>query len=151
MFVRYLTPTTIEIRPRMTMRISELATVRRTCSSSRAPRYWATMVVVAMVNPMMRATRANMTGKLTDTAPSASGPMNRPTQKLSTVLYSACNALPTNIGHENAMMCCQMLPVVKSRMRRPESPPACSSPTFPAVSVPAPAPDLMAAESPLSD
>jgi len=71
---RSATPATVETAPRIMMRINELDTVRRISSSSRAPRYCATMVVVAMVRPIISATMAYMTGKLTDTAPSAEAP-----------------------------------------------------------------------------
>ena len=83
---RQTTPTTVEARPSRTSKITELATVRRTWVSSPAPRNCATRVVVAMVNPATVATRIMVMGKLTETAPRASAPKYRPTQKLSTVL-----------------------------------------------------------------
>jgi hypothetical protein len=81
-----ISPKPVNTTAAIPKRKSELFMVLEIMSASLAPAYCDTKTDVAMVMPMTMDINTKVMGKLTDTAPRASGPKNCPTHMLSTVL-----------------------------------------------------------------
>ena len=98
----------------MPIKTTELLLMRRTPTSSPAPRACAISVVVATARPITMETNPKEMGMLTLTAPKAWGPKKRPTHMLLYRVVGRLQQIPQKHRPGKRQQMAGMLPLVKS-------------------------------------